>query len=172
MQLYDITGLPIEHSGIKGMRWGQRRYQNLDGTLTPEGKKRYNKKARAKEVFNDESKYELAKKRYGNSGVKNIATLVDKRGFSLDDAIKEQEKILKFSKASMKVASVGAGILMGKIASDVATGLISKYGPTVMAAITSEVSKPENIEKGKLLVETILTENIETEKILVENIIN
>lgn len=42
MQLYDITGLPIEHSGIKGMRWGQRRYQNLDGTLTPEGKKRYN----------------------------------------------------------------------------------------------------------------------------------
>lgn len=42
MQLYDITGLPIEHSGIKGMRWGQRRYQNPDGTLTPEGKKRYN----------------------------------------------------------------------------------------------------------------------------------
>jgi hypothetical protein len=160
MQLYDVTGLPVEHSGIKGMRWGQRRYQNLDGTLTPEGKKRYNKKERAKEVFNDESKYELAKKRYGNSGVKNIATLVDKRGFSLDDAIKEQEKILKFSKVSMKVASVGAGILAGKITSDIATGLISKYGPTVMAAVTSELSKPENIEKGRVLVETILTENI------------
>lgn len=42
MQLYDINGLPIEHSGIKGMRWGFRRYQNIDGTLTPEGKKRYN----------------------------------------------------------------------------------------------------------------------------------
>lgn len=156
MQLYDITGLPVEHSGIKGMRWGQRRYQNLDGTLTPEGKRRYSKKTIAKEVFNDESKYELAKKRYGNSGVKNIATLVDKRGFSLDNAIKEQEKILKFSNVAMKVASVGAGILVGKVASDVATSLISKYGPTVMSTITSELSKPENIEKGRVLVETII----------------
>lgn len=33
----------IQHSGVKGMRWGVRRYQNKDGTLTPAGKKRYNK---------------------------------------------------------------------------------------------------------------------------------
>lgn len=31
----------IEHSGIKGMRWGVRRYQYQDGSLTPEGKRRY-----------------------------------------------------------------------------------------------------------------------------------
>ena len=30
----------IEHHGIKGQKWGVRRYQNKDGTLTPEGKKR------------------------------------------------------------------------------------------------------------------------------------
>lgn len=30
------------HWGIKGMRWGIRRYQNKDGSLTPQGKKRYN----------------------------------------------------------------------------------------------------------------------------------
>lgn len=29
------------HFGIKGQRWGIRRYQNPDGSLTPEGKKRY-----------------------------------------------------------------------------------------------------------------------------------
>lgn len=29
------------HHGIKGQRWGIRRYQNEDGTLTEEGKKRY-----------------------------------------------------------------------------------------------------------------------------------
>lgn len=29
------------HWGVKGMRWGVRRYQNKDGTLTPAGKKRY-----------------------------------------------------------------------------------------------------------------------------------
>lgn len=31
----------IEHHGILGMRWGVRRYQNRDGSLTAEGKKRY-----------------------------------------------------------------------------------------------------------------------------------
>ena len=31
----------VEHSGIKGMRWGVRRYQNKDGSLTAAGKKRY-----------------------------------------------------------------------------------------------------------------------------------
>ena len=33
----------LYHSGIKGMKWGIRRYQNYDGTLTEEGRHRYNK---------------------------------------------------------------------------------------------------------------------------------
>ncbi len=33
----------LEHHGIKGQKWGIRRYQNDDGTLTPAGKKRYEK---------------------------------------------------------------------------------------------------------------------------------
>lgn len=31
----------LRHWGIKGMKWGIRRFQNKDGSLTPEGKKRY-----------------------------------------------------------------------------------------------------------------------------------
>lgn len=31
------------HHGIKGMKWGVRRYQNKDGSLTPDGKKRYDR---------------------------------------------------------------------------------------------------------------------------------
>lgn len=33
----------LQHWGIRGMRWGIRRYQNKDGTLTKAGKKRYDK---------------------------------------------------------------------------------------------------------------------------------
>lgn len=33
----------LQHWGIKGQKWGVRRYQNKDGSLTPEGKKRLSK---------------------------------------------------------------------------------------------------------------------------------
>ena len=33
----------IYHHGVKGMKWGVRRFQNEDGSLTPEGQRRYGK---------------------------------------------------------------------------------------------------------------------------------
>lgn len=33
----------LYHWGVKGMKWGVRRYQNEDGALTAAGKKRYDK---------------------------------------------------------------------------------------------------------------------------------
>lgn len=36
-----MNNLYLAHHGILGMKWGVRRYQNTDGTLTAAGKKRY-----------------------------------------------------------------------------------------------------------------------------------
>lgn len=46
----------IYHSGVKGMKWGVRRYQNADGSLTAAGKKRRS----LGEVIRD---HQIAKKR-------------------------------------------------------------------------------------------------------------
>lgn len=40
MSYYYISS-SLYHHGIKGQRWGVRRFQNKDGSLTPAGKKRY-----------------------------------------------------------------------------------------------------------------------------------
>lgn len=40
MSNYIITDGELYHWGIKGMKWGVRRYQNKDGSLTEAGKKR------------------------------------------------------------------------------------------------------------------------------------
>lgn len=40
----DMDALYLEHHGIKGQRWGVRRFQNPDGTLTDKGRKHYQKK--------------------------------------------------------------------------------------------------------------------------------
>ena len=49
----------LEHHGTKGMKWGRRLYQNKDGSLTPAGKRRYNKemdklKVEKKKLQNEE----------------------------------------------------------------------------------------------------------------------
>ena len=41
--LNNMSDLYLAHHGIKGQKWGVRRYQNEDGSLTEDGKSRYSK---------------------------------------------------------------------------------------------------------------------------------
>lgn len=71
----------LTHWGVKGQKWGVRRYQNKDGTLTPAGKKR----AQSKEY----RKADRARKKDMRDAVKRRRLLSDDE---LDKRIKRIEK--------------------------------------------------------------------------------
>ena len=83
----------LAHHGIKGMRWGVRRYQNPDGSLTSAGKTRYNRYESPQEI-KDLYKWDnrtRAQKKIDNkidkqaykdfrSGKKVVKTILDEHG--------------------------------------------------------------------------------------------
>lgn len=62
----------IAHHGIKGQKWGVRRFQNADGSLTKAGKERYNEQNSSDSSDNHENqKFHLTEK-----SRRNIAKLL------------------------------------------------------------------------------------------------
>lgn len=78
----------LYHHGIKGQRWGIRRYQKKDGSLTPAGKKRYYD---TPELNKQKREMESAKSTY-NSSRKAYAVAYDNLNIDYSDANKNALK--------------------------------------------------------------------------------
>ena len=89
----DGTGV-LMHHGIKGQKWGVRRYQNNDGSLTAAGRERYGYGARGNYI----NRVGIAKANYKNELVKSAKRNSSSNG----DMTKEQIK--KFDKEATALA--------------------------------------------------------------------
>ncbi len=54
-------GKSLAHFGIKGQKWGIRRFQNEDGSYTPEGKERYSRRSKDIEYAKKYAKSQIEK---------------------------------------------------------------------------------------------------------------
>lgn len=113
----------LVHHGIKGMKWGVRRYQNEDGTLTEAGKKRYYnmsddqlRKTLQKQIRNKK------KEQYGWSNQWGANTAIGKNSkaalakFNSDR--KKYEKSDEYKKALEKSRKLDDALERGKIGVD------------------------------------------------------
>ena len=143
----------LAHHGIKGQKWGERKYQYEDGSLTPEGKLRYlsnsvRKGARLTSRISNITK-KLNSLQYENG--KLNANVKTKFGdFDLSVAKKKPESISNTKKNTesnkYKKIAKAAAIAAGTVA---AGALLYKFGPKMVSSIGSSA-----IRTGQTIAES------------------
>lgn len=101
----------LYHHGILGQKWGVRRYQNEDGTLTDEGKIRYGKNLTKSEGTMDQLR---AHDRYRRDTYKQVSKDVTEQ-IKYDEDRKKKEALGIAIKAAGSTAGLFGGIALGAL---------------------------------------------------------
>ena len=122
-EVFEYDHNELKHFGIKGMKWGVRRFQNEDGSLTPAGQQRYNKL---------EKRYKKAAKKYE----KNI-----RKGQSYQ--VLKKAAIDSYNKSFKRGRKAYAGLVTAMANAD--TGIYN------LKAVPSGLSATRNLRKMQAL---------------------
>lgn len=154
----------LYHWGVKGMKWGIRRYQNKDGSLTAAGQKRYNKemqkaqneqrvlanKKRTQEKMdrlesirkkNAEDREALSGKFKGSgesSGKKSVSEMTDAE-------LSAHNQRLRMEKETLELQSRINQLTPQKVSRG--QQFVDKYGATIVKTLWNDIAK-NNINKA------------------------
>ena len=118
----------LQHYGIPGMKWGRRRYQNKDGTLTEAGKAR-----KAKQVSSDDYNKAHTKK-----SVKEMTNA------ELREKINRIQMEKQYSQLTKREKSTGEKMvqeILTNAAKQTVTNYVSKYMTKSLETIINNITK-------------------------------
>lgn len=139
----------LYHHGTIGMRWGIRRYQNKDGTLTELGKKRYNRdildNARKKKENRTPEDKLLDPERWVREDISN-ARDISGNASNMVNTAKEIEKMTrkKESKTTPNLSRMTDQELRNAI------------NRLEMERRYAELTRPENVSRGRKITQNVL----------------
>lgn len=139
MSEYNVA---LAHHGIKGQKWGIRRYQNKDGSLTPAGKKRVDKmkseytaltgkqlrRSPTKKANNSSSTSSKKSESQNESLAEKTRKLTEQRNY-----LQTQRDVLQLQKqiSDMTPKQVSRG-----------KAFVQKYGPKLAEQAWNDIGKP------------------------------
>ena len=143
----------LRHHGIKGQKWGVRRYQNSDGSLTIMGKLRYgsskdyqelgDKVAKADSFIKTAKKYQAEKdhKEYNDKIKTDLSKMSDKELQQVVNRMNLEERYTQVMKSREKDAGESAAMKWLNVAGTVTTVSASAIAMAIQMKQLMEMSK-------------------------------